>query len=141
MKTVRQTTALLITLLTGTWGLTVMSDANAKPAPAGLDGQWGGPQIRMQADAKGAVIELGCGHGQIRGPIRLDSQHRFKAKGAYEVYGPGPQQADVTTPGLAATFAGQVKGDTLTLEIRPATGAAERYTLTRGKNVKLIRCY
>ena len=126
-------------LLASAWGLQFMDDANAHAAP-GLNGQWGGQQIRMHVDAKGATIELGCGQGHIAKAIQLDRHQRFVTKGHYEEYGAGPQQADAT-PGMAATYSGHLVGDILTLEIRPSSGDAQRYTLTRGKNVKLIRCY
>lgn len=139
IKTRHAVTA-IAALFAGAWGLNMMDDANAR-APSPLNGQWGGQQIRMQVDAKGAVIELGCSHGQIKGAIRLDKQQRFSTVGAYEAYGPGPQQGDAAPANSKATYEGRLDGDTLTLEIKPTSGAAESYTLTRGRNVKLIRCY
>lgn len=122
-------------------GVMPMSDAEAKSASSPISGIWGGPQIRLQADAHSTTIDLDCAHGRITGPIKLDKKQRFSVKGSYELYTPGPQQADVPVT-ASARYSGQVSGDTLTLDIVPASGAPKQsYTLTRGKMSKIIRCY
>lgn len=130
----------LAAIVSGAIGSSIMNEAIARPARPSVEGNWGGRQIRLQADAHGAEIELDCAQGRITGPIKLDKSQQFSAKGSYEAYGPGPQQGDVS-PAISARYSGKVTGDTLSLDITPDKGPKLSYTLTRGKNVKLIRCY
>ncbi len=106
-----------------------------------LTGEWAGDRARLTLSATGGTIERDCGSGAIKGPLRLDAQHRFKASGTFEAYAPGPTPADVS-PSLQPTlYRGTVNGDAMTLIIK-VKGAAEPTTLhlVRGKRVKLIRC-
>ena len=119
-------------------GLAFVMTGAANPATP-LSGVWGAPGTMLTLGAEGARLEQDCASGSF-GPVHADARGRFTAMGRFEAYQPGPQRVD-ETPGGNASFAGAIEGDTLRLTIRPADGAAHDLTLTRGKRVKLIRCY
>ena len=108
-------------------------------APPSLAGIWGAPGSMLTIDAQGARLEQDCASGSF-GPVRADAKGRFKAKGRFDLHQPGPQRADVPA-GADTIFSGRIKGDQLVLSIEPAGGRAQTVTLTRGRRVKLIRCY
>jgi hypothetical protein len=108
-------------------------------APPPLAGIWGAPGSMLTIDAQGARLEQDCASGSF-GPVRADAKGRFKARGRFDLHQPGPQRAD-SPAGAAAVFSGAIKGDQLVLSIEPAGGRPQIVTLTKGRRVKLIRCY
>jgi hypothetical protein len=142
MHNTRFAKATLAAVVSGALGIMIMNDAIARPSVHSLDGMWGGRQIRLHAGANGAMIEMDCAQGHIEGPIKLDHGQHFIAKGSYEAFAPGPQQADIAPAARKARYSGTISGDTLTLDVAVSPkGTKQSYTLTRGKNVKIIRCY
>lgn len=121
--------------LLGGW---VMSVAAIGAGP--LDGIWGGDQLRVVFDAKGAAVQGDCADGYIAGPIALTAAGRFAAEGSYEQRRGGPQPADQRTAPSGAKYAGEVTGDVMTLTIVPAGATAQTFTLRKGAAVKLHRC-
>ena len=124
-------------LLAGALALSGGGLANARPVI--VDGVWGGGQSVVTVARGGLNLETGCAQGAVTGPVRLDAHGRFAVKGVLQGARPGPQLADEGAGRAAATFSGQIRGDTMRLEIRTATGA-QSYTLKRGVRPKLIRC-
>lgn len=124
-------------------GALLLAAIIAVPATAApLMGTWSGDRINLTVNAEGAILEADCASGSIKGPLRLDARGRFKASGQYEQYRPGPQQVDEGEASLnAAEFAGTVHGKTLALVITAPGTPPRHFTLTRGKPVKLVRCY
>lgn len=106
-----------------------------------LTGEWGGDRARLTLTATGGTIDRDCGSGTIKGPLRLDARHRFKASGTFEAYDPGPTPADVPPKLRPTLYRGTVNGDAMTLIIK-VQGTPEPTTLhlVRGKRIKVIRC-
>ena len=107
---------------------------------ASLQGVWAGDQTVASFTPKGAKIEQGCADGRIAIPVRLDRRHRFSVTGTYDAQKPGPQmESDEGPP--PAIFSGEVAGQTLRLTIQPSGATKHTYTLRRGAQMKLLRCY
>lgn len=123
----------------------MISTAHAAPSStsseAPLIGDWGGSQVQLQLTETGGKLELSCASASIDTPVRLDATSKFGATGRYESFTGGPTQGDVAPAMAKVHFDGHVDGDTMHLSIRRGGDeAAERYTLERGRRVKLIRC-
>jgi hypothetical protein len=108
--------------------------------PTDLAGVWGGDRTVLTFGVTGATIQSDCAQGAITGPILLAADGHFRASGTFENQGPGPQEADrAVLP--AASFTGQVDGDTMVLTVHESGGRAPmRLTLRRGVRPKLVRC-
>ena len=104
-----------------------------------LIGTWGGDQAQLTLTPEGGTLATGCAQGRLDGPIKLRAHGRFRAAGAFETQGPGPQRADEGPAESRATFSGVLDGQTLKLTVRSAAGE-QAYALTRGLRVKIIRC-
>jgi len=129
-------------LLSMLLGGTLMSASEAKTPRTPLDGQWGGRQVRLMADASGTHIELDCAELHIKGPVWLDAAKHFSATASYLAYGAGPQRADGTQKPVPAEVSGKITGDELALHIHPrGQKAAADYSLRLGARTKIIRCY
>lgn len=107
-----------------------------------LTGEWGGDRARLILSATGGTLERDCGSGTIKGPLRLDAHHGFKAKGTFETYAPGPMPADAPPRLQPTLYSGTVNGDAMMLTVK-VKGTAEPMTLhlVRGKRIKVIRCF
>ncbi|HEX4441645.1 MAG TPA: hypothetical protein VH854_16340 [Thermoanaerobaculia bacterium] len=102
-------------------------------------GNWGGVHVGLEVTASGARLEFDCAHGTIDGPIVLDADGSFEARGTQTREGPGPtrQGQDDSAPG---TYSGSVKGDQLTLRVTAGGQDAGTFTLTRGRVPRLFKC-
>ena len=127
------------------WKYLLMTLAVSAPidsAQAGsrdLTGVWGGERTIVTFTANGAQVQQECAEGSFAGPLRLNAAGKFKAKGVFQTFSGGPQQADESIP--AAVFSGHIKGNTMTLTIQPHGGSpTQSLTLRQGFRPKLIRC-
>jgi hypothetical protein len=109
------------------------------PVPPGL---WGGAGIRLQVTKDGAEIEYDCAHGRISEPIRLDAEGRFQVKGKHLRDRPGPVRLGETRNAQAASYEGNVKDQTMTLEVTltAKTESIGSFTLKRGVEGRLRKC-
>lgn len=113
----------------------------AATMPSSLLGKWGGEHVRLTISAQGGRIERDCASGSFPAPIALDAKGRFEVRGRFNVDQPGPSRADAPAGGSNVLYKGQVDGDTLELEvIGRGEAAPERYTLSRNRRTKLVRC-
>jgi hypothetical protein len=106
------------------------------------EGLWGGAGIRLQVTKDGADVEYDCAHGRISGPLSLDANGHFQAKGTHVRERGGPIRLGESPPEEAASFSGDIKGQTMTLEVF-LTAKAEsigKFTLTRGREARLRKC-
>jgi hypothetical protein len=105
-------------------------------------GVWGGEHLRVEVTATGATLEYDCANGAITGPIRLDSQGRFSARGSHTAERGGPVRLDDQPASARARYRGVVKGDTMTLTVTLETGKQPLgvFTLTRGGEPLLMKC-
>jgi hypothetical protein len=107
--------------------------------PAGV---WGGVHIRMEVTDQGANIEYDCAHGKILGPLKLDVEGRFQAKGSHVLERPGPARQGVDPEERPATYAGSVNGKEMTLNVT-LTATSEvigAFKLTEGSEGVIRKC-
>ncbi|NNM77155.1 hypothetical protein HJG53_09600 [Sphingomonas sp. ID1715] len=113
-------------------GMSGAADASA------LEGQWGGPDAMLTIDAQGGELRQSCAGGRLTA-FRIKKDGSFTAKGDFEAYGAGPQVADGAAA-KPARYAGRLAGETMLLTVT-AQGSTQKLELTKGRRVKLIRCY
>ncbi|MFL6285342.1 MAG: hypothetical protein ACJ74Q_19570 [Pyrinomonadaceae bacterium] len=107
------------------------------------NGVWGGPNVHIEVTEGGAQIRFACAHGSIEGPVTLDSEGRFNAKGTFTSEGMGPRNEDNPPPSGPAVYTGVVqdKKMTLTVTVEADNNARGTYELTRGQNGSVRRCH
>lgn len=121
--------------------LTALS-LDAQAGPPRLDGEWGGPGLRLTADAQLVRLEGECWNGSTAAAVELDAQGRFAAQARIEHGLPG-RAPQVEEPGASigtARISGRLEGGRLHLTVTPAVGMPHSHTLTPNAPVKLIRC-
>jgi len=123
----------------------VLMNANqaAPPATVGqpITGRWEGVGIALLLTPTGGKAVLGCASGTISGPLLPDRHGQFRAAGAMETGGPGPQLADVAPVFKEVAYSGRIVAGTMTLELR-VTGerAVRRFSLLAGSHHRIVRC-
>jgi hypothetical protein len=89
----------------------------------------------------GARVEYDCAHGTIDGPITLDAQGRFEARGAHVRERGGPVREDEAERGVPARYRGTVAADTMTLTVTLDSGEdVGSFTLTRDRAPRIRKC-
>ena len=106
-------------------------------------GGWGGKHVRMEVADGGVLLEFDCARGDITGPVTLDAEGRFSAKGRFAREGFGPRDEGEVAKGVPALYVGAVKGESLTLTVTLAETRKEvgTYALTRGSRGRLWKCH
>jgi hypothetical protein len=120
-----------------------------------LEGEWGGPHVKLDFNAGGAAIEFDCAHGTIEGGIRPGRDGRFVARGTHvdETGGPARDVSAVDEGGAGspnapganghpARYTGSVRGRDLRITVTLAdTGRAfGTFRLTLGATPRLYKC-
>ena len=122
----------------------VSAETNARAAGGErlAKGVWGGNHMRMEVTDEGATVEHDCAHATIEQPIVTDAEGKFDAKATFFAERGGPVRQDQPLPTHPARYAGQVSGDTVTLNVTLTdTGEdAGSFTLTRGSNGRVMKC-
>lgn len=104
-------------------------------------GSWGGDHIGLDVSDTGGRVEYDCAHGTIDGPLTLDAQGRFEARGAHVRERGGPVREDDPQTGVPARYRGAVSGDTMTLTVTlDGGGEVGTFTLTRGRAGRIRKC-
>jgi len=117
--------------------LLILMVAKMQRIPTGV---WGGHHINIEVGEKSASIEYDCANGVINGPLIVDANGNFDLRGTHRAERGGPIRADDDSKGQPATYTGLIKGDTMTLTLKVGDGAAESFTLEKGKQGKLRKC-
>jgi hypothetical protein len=104
------------------------------------NGTWGGDHIELAVTDGGGEIEYDCAHGTIAGPIALDADGSFAAKGTHAAEHGGPIRKDESPARNAASYSGRVEGDTLTLKVTVGGEDAGTFTLKRGQPGNIFKC-
>jgi hypothetical protein len=97
----------------------------------------------MEITDKGAAIEFDCAHATIDHTLTVEANGRFRAKGTYVRERGGPEREEEgERRGAPAVYTGRTDGKTMTLTIRLAATDEElgTFTLTHGKQVRLVKC-
>ena len=120
--------------------LLIMTSANAQKTRIAT-GVWGGLHINLEVSSKSAEVEWDCAHGAIEGPLVVDNNGNFELRGSFTPERGGPVRADETPQSRQATYAGTVKGNTMTLTLKVSgVEETETFTLERGKAGELFKC-
>jgi hypothetical protein len=138
MRLMRSLAALLIA---GLLLMVVMNSVSGQKTERIATGLWGGAHISMEVGEQSAKVEYDCAHGVIEGPLVVDSEGKFRLRGTLTPERGGPVRADESERALAATYAGEVKGNTMTLTLKVSDeDETETFTLEKGKTGKLMKC-
>lgn len=129
--------ALLMSAIVAT-NVPVSAATGLRPA---LTGDWGGSQARLTLFDDGGRLQLGCASVAIAAGIHPDANGKFKSPARYEAYASGPMDADTPPKLIDVILRGEIKDDVMHLAFATGKGAAQRYTLERGRRVKIINCY
>lgn len=107
------------------------------------NGMWGANGIIFSVEAGGVNIQYECADGQIEQPLKADERGNFAVNGVHIRQRPGPMKLDDKQARQNARFEGKISGNNMTLKVTlTETGEViGDYTLERGKNVRLHRCY
>jgi hypothetical protein len=104
-------------------------------------GTWGGPHIRLAVGDSSATVEYDCAHGQIDGPLVIDSRGRFSLKGTHSPEHGGPVRDNEQSAGQPARYTGWTDGKKMTLTV--TLGRKETigtFNLTLGGSGRLFKC-
>jgi hypothetical protein len=106
-----------------------------------LRGTWGGNHIAMEVSDEGAEIEFDCAHGRITEKISPDADGKFETKGVFERERGGPQRMGENNE-QPAVYRGSIKEKTMTLtiELTESKESAGTFTLTHGKQGRILKC-
>ena len=116
-----------------------MSVTSAQAAPV-ASGVWRAPGAVLTIGGQRSRIELATAEASIDGPINADAQGRFKTKGQFQTYTPGPQRADEPPMMRHAHIQGRVTADRLEMTVQvEGESTMRRYVFKKGQPAKLIR--
>ena len=104
-------------------------------------GVWGGQHISFDVSAKGSKIEYDCAHATIDRTIVLDGKGHFNVSGRQFPERGGPvREGDQSS--YAVVFSGEVKGQTMTLNVRNSSTREDlgTFTLVHGAQPELFKC-
>jgi hypothetical protein len=104
-------------------------------------GVWGGQHISFEVSAKGAKIEYDCAHATIDRAIVVDGKGHFNVSGRQFPERGGPVR-EGDQPSYAVVFSGEVKGQTMTLNVRNSSTREYlgTFTLAHGAQPELFKC-
>ncbi len=96
----------------------------------------------MEVTGSGAAVEYDCAHGTISGPLTLDTEGRFQARGTHVPEHGGPVRDNENSAGRAADYSGSVSGKTMTLTVKLANSSETigTFTLAFGSEGELVKC-
>lgn len=105
-------------------------------------GLWGGEHIGLEVTAQGGRVEYDCAHGTIDQKIVPDRQGHFDVQGTHIREHGGPSRKDEVPDSHPARFAGQIKGNTMTLtatetDTKEIVGT---FTLILGQKPHIVKC-
>jgi hypothetical protein len=105
-------------------------------------GTWGGEHISLDVNAAGAQVEYDCAHGTIDQKIVADEHGHFDLRGTHVREHGGPVRKDETADSHPAQYAGQIKGDTMSLTVTESDTkeVVGTFTLVYGQQPRLMKC-
>ncbi|MDT7541159.1 MAG: hypothetical protein QOE33_1063 [Acidobacteriota bacterium] len=105
-------------------------------------GTWGGEHISLDVNAQGARVEYDCAHGTIDQKIVADERGHFDLRGTHVREHGGPVRKDETADSHPAQYAGQIKGDTMSLTVTESDTkeVVGTFTLVYGQQPRLMKC-
>jgi len=120
----------------------VNNQGNSRTGMSVTRGVWGGDHIRIEVEDDNASVEYDCAHGVISGPLKLDGEGHFRARGTHVREHGGPMRDNETPPNHPADYSGSIDGDrmTLTVTLTDSSESVGRFTLVRGSDGNLVKC-
>jgi hypothetical protein len=103
-------------------------------------GRWGGVHVALALTDSGGIIEYDCAHGGFRVPVRLDRAGRFDITGVHVREHGGPVRVGEVPDSVPARYAGQMRGDRMTLRVLVGTDTLGPFELRRGAEPQLFKC-
>ena len=120
--------------------LVLAACASVPEVGAPLTGSWGGAHVGLILGEAGGTLEYDCASGRI-GPVVPRPDGTFGAVGSHTPGTGGPERIGEVPPTYEARYSGRVRGDTMTLQVAVANGAAiGPLTLERGAKPIILRC-
>lgn len=126
----------------------ISSCARSSSAPSdasGLDRSttWGGEHLELVVSDTGATLQYDCAHGTMSSPPRPDASGRFVVAGTHVIEHGGPIRVGEVEDRRTATYAGQVLGSTMTVNVQVSGVSATLgpFALRRGDAGRVYRCY
>jgi hypothetical protein len=113
------------------------------PSPAEGElvvGRWGGAHVALTLTDSGGTIEYDCAHGGLGAPVRLGRAGRFEIAGVHVREHGGPIRVGEVPDSLPARYAGQVRGDRMTLRVIVGADTLGPFELRRGAEPQLLKC-
>ena len=108
-------------------------------AAVGPTALWGGDHVRMDVTSNGAELDFDCAVGMIT-EVVPEKDGAFTLKGTFTPQRSGPSRDDGPRA-IAATYAGTIEGDTMTLRIvLPGQDQPAQYVLERGRPGTVRKC-
>jgi hypothetical protein len=106
-------------------------------------GSWGGQNALLEISEGGAHIGFSCARGTIEGPVTVDADGRFSAKGTFTAEGMGPRNEDDPPKSRPAVYSGVVqdKKMTLTVTLPDDKNEGGTFELTLGEPGRVRRCH
>ena len=107
------------------------------------NGNWGGQNAQLEVADGGAQVRFGCAQGNIEGPVMLDADGRFNAKGTFTAESMGPRNEDDPPKPRPAVYSGVVRDKKMTLTVTVPDDKAEggTFELTLGEPGRIRRCH
>lgn len=124
------------------FGLCLLAACAAVPT-AGLPvaGQWGGRHVRLNLTSTGGTLEYDCAAGTMIGPLKMNRDGAFVAKGTHTPSRGGPVIQGQVLPSYRVRYSGSVRGNTMSLQGRVEKGVLlGPFTLRRGAQPNLVSC-
>ena len=105
-------------------------------------GTWGGEHIGLEVTAQGGRVEYDCAHGTIDQRIVPDARGRFDVRGTHVREHGGPVRKDEAVDIHPARFAGEIRGDTMTLNVTEIDTKEDvgTFTLVFGRRPRVMKC-
>src|SRR6201995_2791035 len=105
-------------------------------------GTWGGEHIGLEVTEQGGQVEYDCAHGSIDQKVVADAHGRFDLRGTHVREHGGPVRKDETADSHPARFAGEIKGDTMTLTVTETDTkvVVGTFTLVYGQRPRIMKC-
>jgi hypothetical protein len=103
-------------------------------------GRWGGTHVALTLVDSGGTIEYDCAHGGVGAPVRLDRAGRFDVAGVHVREHGGPIRVGEVPDSVPARYAGQVRGDRMTLRVLVGADTLGPFELRRGAEPQLFKC-
>ena len=106
-------------------------------------GNWGGQNALLEVSEGGMQVRFSCAYGRIEGPVTVDSEGRFSAKGTFTAEGMGPRNEDDPPKSRPAVYSGVDSEKKMTLTVTVPDDKAEggTFELTLGEPGRIRRCH